>query len=784
MKTKVKKSYHPIGLKTSSLVIAIAQLEGPEPKGKRKTVIGNRESFEWQSLAEINSRIRKACNILDELNKLSKKPDIVVFPEYSLPVEKALPQLQEKANLYGQIIIAGADSVNYAKLDKIYNQCPIIIPGRKKPLRVTKQKLSQWEKGLIDQPTQVTFPVLTWQADGRDYWIVVHICMDFLLAPLDRTRGSGIFIVPMCSPETNTFRVYADTLLRAEFGTATVLCNCVGGEIAEGRSGVTAIVPGSGPLRPALDLPESKEVVAVFEIDCKRLSPPKKSVPGINPPLGKRQLFSLHTTPLGVEFIPLTIEDDGEIETVRRAVINPTIFELLGKKMRMAFLEVAKYASISDTIKDQDFEVLAILGHHDVLVTHLHEDRHDMIFDITQAIPLRNLPSETVDHKLRESFPFFRVDVFYKVLGSVVTGDDRAVFDGPDKPVPSLRELTQILRLGTNWNDEDVPEVERNKFVERRWILDSTMNQPGKISSVMTISLDYASGNIGDAHSNFEERVVPELVNKRAVTSLYRGRPHNLSMHYVLRVTSDVDSLFSLIDEVHHVASKAKILVTTTTYVVVKKMSNLSLEKAVLLPVIPADEANYRNTHIHPRLSDEDRVRAIYLPQSEQRTYIQRFRLIQEDIAALGDRPWLQGRRQKALNELAKGLLHDDFADLKEAHDLLQTRVERMLADVIEKEVSDADLNSWRSSINISPGKKRNFLTYAERIVLCAKAIEERNLGEAKLTDVRDLTLTREIRNALAHGDWKERLEDGKISVETYIDSVRRYCAFIQKWDT
>jgi hypothetical protein len=299
----------------------------------------------------------------------------------------------------------------------------------------------------------------------------------------------------------------------------------------------------------------------------------------------------------------------------------------------------------------------------------------------------------------------------------------------------------------------------------------------------MTISLDYAGGNIGDAHTNFEERVLPELVGKRAVTSLYRGRPHNLSMHYVMRVTSDVDSLFSLIDEVHHIASKAKILVTTTTYVVVKKMSNLSLEKAVLLPVIPADEAVYRNTHIHPRLSDEDRVRAIYLPQSEQRTYIQRFRLIQEGIAALGDRPWLQGRRQKALDDLAKGLLHEDFADLKEAHDLLQTRVERMLAEIIEKEVSNADLISWRDSINISPGKKRNFLTYSERILLTVKAIEEHKPDDAKLTDVRDLTLTREIRNALAHGDWKERLEEGKISIETYVDAVRRYCAFILKWD-
>src|SRR6185436_1238285 len=142
-------------------------------------------------------------------------------------------------------------------------------------------------------------------------------------------------------------------------------------------------------------------------------------------------------------------------------------------------------------------------------------------------------------------------------------------------------------------------------------------------------------------------------------------------------------------EDVHQIASSAKILITSTTYVVVKKMSNLSLEKAVLIPNLPAEEANYRNNHILPRLSDEDRVRAIYLPQSEQRTFIERFRAIEQHMAALGNRAWLKPRQTKALDDLAKGLLHEEFSELKEAHGLLQTRVERMLAELIEKHVSD-----------------------------------------------------------------------------------------------
>lgn len=346
-----------------------------------------------------------------------------------------------------------------------------------------------------------------------------------------------------------------------------------------------------------------------------------------------------------------------------------------------------------------------------------------------------------------------------------------------------MKELTDILRLGSKWDDEEVSESDRSRFLKRRWILETTTNQPGKISSVMTISLDYTSGHSTEVHRDFEERVLPALISKNEITSLYRGRPQNLSMHYVLRITSDIDLLFALIDEVHEIASNARVLVTTTTYVVVKKMSNLSLEKAILLPTIPIDEANYRNNHILSRLSEEDRVRAIYLPQGEQRLYIERFRTVEGAISNLGDRQWLQGRLKNALNDLAKGLLHEDFAELKEAHDLLQNKVERLLVELIEKEVTDSDLDAWRGSINIQPGKKKNLLTYVERIRLAAKTIEERKLNDDKLADVRSLTSTREIRNALAHGDWEERKAEGKISIVSYVDALIIYCAFISKWE-
>ncbi len=199
-----------------------------------------------------------------------------------------------------------------------------------------------------------------------------------MLAPRETREGGGVFIVSMCSPDVHSFRNWADEALRIENGTATVLCNCIGGEAA-GQSGVIAVVPGGKSFKPAFELPDSEEAVAVFEINCKHLAPPKKTSLNFKSSLGKRHFYSLLPTSGRIEFSRLTVSDN---EVITRAVINPAIFEHLGKKMKMAFLSVENFWEVVNKLKDQDYEVLAILGQHDLLITHLHAERYDMIYDI------------------------------------------------------------------------------------------------------------------------------------------------------------------------------------------------------------------------------------------------------------------------------------------------------------------------------------------------------------------------------------------------------------------
>jgi predicted amidohydrolase len=275
---EVREVTIPIDLDKSKIVIAIVQLEGPFPNGKHMTVIRGRESYEWVSLDGMRMRIRKVCDVIDSINHYHQKVDIIVFPEYSFPVEQAIEKIQAKADQYNQIVVAGADSIRQPESLKIFVQCPIIISGKKSPLWVTKQALSRWEQSYVDQPDDVINPLLTWKADGQTYWLSVCVGLDFAFASQQRTKGGGIFIVPMCSPDIHSFRGWADAALRLENGTATVFCNCVGGE-AVGQSGLVALVPHSKPFEPALNLPISDEAVAVFELDCKHLASSHKADP-------------------------------------------------------------------------------------------------------------------------------------------------------------------------------------------------------------------------------------------------------------------------------------------------------------------------------------------------------------------------------------------------------------------------------------------------------------------------------------------------------------------------
>jgi hypothetical protein len=732
----------------------------------------------------MKARLEKVYGILDELTQLPLKPDIVVFPEYSFPVKQALAQLHKKADDHGFIIVGGADSFWQSDSAEILNQSPIILPGRPEPIWVTKRLVSQWEEGMVDEPTQTKNPIIVWEVNGREFWISTHVCLDFSLASEDFKEGGGLFIVPMASPDVMTFLGWADVLLRLPRGTASVLCNCVGGG-AKGQSGVVAVNSGGKPFQAALELSSTKEQVSIFELDLEHLSPPKKTPTKQKVfPLVRRFLYDLESI-LGVIQLQEVPSPDQAIR--KRGVINPAIFSaVLGKKMRMAFLNVPQYAAVRKSVEGKDYEVLAILGKEDLMVTHLADDRYDMIFDVTQAVNWIGINNDTVTinnlNELEEdNFPHFRVDAYYKVLGIPVNETDREILDSKEKPFPNFAEIGKIFKLGERWEDADVTDDERTQFLRNRWILDITETSPGNINAVMTIRLQLARSEI-KAHllAKFEERVVPELIRNPQVTSLYRGSSPGLGIDYVLRLSLDLsqgfNSLYELIDRVHDLSLDERLKADTTTYVVVKKLAQLSLSKAILVTKLSRDK-RYRDKRIIPHLSNEERVRLTYQSEKEQLEFIDLFRPVDEALIKVGQLGLDHDAKSVLFRRLTSGLLNRDYDALREVHDLLQMRVERALSNFAKDQITDDQFRRLKNHEGLQSHKSKSQLNYSEKIKLVSVHIEETQNDSVQLSLVKDLIPTNKVRNAFVHTD-----ADQRITLDEFKESVVIYCGFIHGW--
>ena len=176
----------------------------------------------------------------------------------------------------------------------------------------------------------------------------------------------------------------------------------------------------------------------------------------------------------------------------------------------------------------------------------------------------------------------FRADVYFKVLGVRVESASYSLHSETNDSVPSIEERVQILKLGNDWNDEEVPSEARNRFKKNGWIIGTTEMRPGEINFIMTIFLGHTGPQLQERQEDIETRVMPELIKKKVVTSIYRGRAQKLAIYYVLRVWADLNSLYELVEDVYKRASEARVTITTTTYVVLKRLSNLSLEKPCL----------------------------------------------------------------------------------------------------------------------------------------------------------------------------------------------------------
>ncbi|HKP48347.1 MAG TPA: hypothetical protein VJT50_17230, partial [Pyrinomonadaceae bacterium] len=267
------------------------------------------------------------------------------------------------------------------------------------------------------------------------------------------------------------------------------------------------------------------------------------------------------------------------------------------------------------------------------------------------------------------------------------------------------------------------------------------------------------------------------VIKKSIVTSAYRGRSQNLTFSYVFRIWANIKELYGLIEEIYKLASEIRVSVNTSTYVVLKQLSALSLEKAVLSPSLTAEETAYRNKHITPRLSNEcsDKLRA--LPKNSQSEYIELCRITQDAMSEIEEIEWLRKRYVEIEKKLLEGLLLPDFDLLKEVHVFFHDKVEtNILKEFIEKEISDDQYDQLKSKLKIQSQKSKRQLYYHERINLAVEYLKVLGGDPSKIKATKNLHKTTVIRNAMTHGNYESVLLD------EYADVLLLYCEFIRHW--
>ena len=505
----------------SQLKIAVVQLASAFPNEKVAAVVGTRSTWVWKSQELVDARIEKVLSIIDEIHRLGPDTDLIVFPEYTVPVLQVLPRLQEKARESGTVIVGGTDNIPAADgSQRVFNRCPIVFPDQKVEW-VGKRDLAGPEPPFVDpDPSAPEAGLLSWRKGGRRYWMKVCICLDVakMLESRLRTRKSpGFFLVPMSSPDMQFFWAYASTLLRSKHGRAVVLCNSIGAH-AVGRSALVIVGQHAkhlhGEVGPVLEIPGVSEAVAFFTLDLDHLKPKSKpTVPPDRPGVLAHAIYTVRSSAAGLELSPI----DDEEKTAERAIVNPALFQRWGRKMRIAFLQEPRYAStLGSTRKDLSFEVYFVLGHHDAIVTHLHPHESAMKFDISRVLTLL-----TPNGRQSAEVPHFEVEKYFKVLGYVVSEEDRLIDSHP-----SAEQLSKILALGSNWGAAAVTEEERGSFAANRWVLGRTKAVPGDIDAIMTLFLPFGAAELPGARRLFEAEVISSLVNEIWVTSLYGGNAH------------------------------------------------------------------------------------------------------------------------------------------------------------------------------------------------------------------------------------------------------------------
>jgi len=680
-------------------------------------------------------------------------------------VNEIIDFLFSKSRENNQVIVGGAD--NIFEGNKIYTKSPIFIPGMDSPTWIYKKRLSQWEVGFVDSATDFENPYFFWEYKEIKYRVFIKICIDFAFIFREKESielENSLYIIPMCSPDVSTFYTYADVLLGEEGGKAILICNCKD-KMNNGSSSLFSITPKGKRMQPSFDLGDKREMIACFEFDLSKMVLPRRTSIKSSPALGKLFQYEIVENIGGIDFFPLTTVEPL-LEEKTRAVLNPDLFHILGKKLRMTFISSKQYFTDDVKLENCGFELYSVLGHKDLVITHLHETVERMVLDINNNIYYQL--SKFTEKDGNDKFPFFEVERFHKVLGYPIS---ESASKACQRNQPTPKEINELLALGLDWSCKTILEETRKEYHSKDWILGETKNIPGEINALMTIYLDNLIEGIAPPIQDFNKNVISQLVHYNAITSIYQGTGHRFQIHYILRIKESVEELFKLISQIHELANSKDFIISTNTFIIIKKWSKLDLNR-LLLSELPVSDALYRDHVFATKIKNEDLSEMIKYSIYDQKGILDAFKDIEESLKLLKNEQWFKDKKEMIESTFAKGLLLSDYSIIYEGYIKIHSHVESIITNLVSND-NKLPFEEYSVKLEFPKGKNIKNLTYSEKLKLL---IEHHKSSGNNIMGLQELYVkTVNFRNAIVHENFD------KLTVPSLCLAIKAYCNFISE---
>lgn len=291
----------------------------------------------------------------------------------------------------------------------------------------------------------------------------------------------------------------------------------------------------------------------------------------------------------------------------RRVVLNPRLFEVLGKTLRLALVRTWSYHHATLLIQQHStapLKCVSVLGPHDLLLVHLGDNEHLFNADTQPFIAESGADNDAAKHP--------RTFVAAKILK--FHGYDVPT-DGPDIPAPdTLRDLVDAAEGAAAFNEDQL-----RAWLDQGYVLgaEGVDVRAGQLEAYIALSLNTPSDAEEYASEIFARLLRETVLPDRRVFSVYEGRGSVPTMQFIFRTRSTPHELFDFIEHFHARCESMYIHVHTSTYIVVAHKA-LRVYRNLLIPALTDEQKKLRDMVIGPELTPDEQRQFRFGPPDHQ----------------------------------------------------------------------------------------------------------------------------------------------------------------------